>query len=94
MSLIKAFNASIERGVVPQRPRANYKTLAQEAAEFANRDRIKDLEARTTRLEIRCQDIEKALKTPQNRSEMALKQPLMVKGYSATTKAKKGTQHK
>ena len=94
MSLIKAFNASIERGAVPQRPRANYKTLAQEAAEFANRDRIKDQEARTTRLEIRCQDIEKALKSPQNRSEMALKQPLMVKGYPATTKAKKGTQHK
>ena len=94
MSLIKAFNASIERGAVPQRPRANYKTLAQEAAEFANRDRIQDLEARTTRLEIRCQEIEKALKTPQNRAEMPLKQPLMVKGYSATTKAKKGTQHK
>ena len=94
MSLIKAFNASIERGAVPQRPMANYKTLAHEAAEFANRDRIQELEARTTRLEIRCQDIEKTLKSHQNRSEMALKQPLMVKGYLATTKAKKGTQHK
>ena len=94
MSLIKAFNASIERGAAPQRPRANYKTLAHEAAEFANRDRIQELEARTTRLEIRCQDIEKALKTLQNREEMPLKQPLMVKGYLATTKAKKGTQHK
>ena len=94
MSLIKAFNASIERGAVPQRPRANYKTLAQEAAEFANRDRIKDLEARTTRLEIRCQELEKAIINPQNRAEMPFKQPLMVKGYPATTKARKGTQHK
>ena len=94
MSLIKAFNASIERWAVPQRPRANHKTLAQEAAEFANRHRIKDLEARTTRLEIRCQELEKAIINPQNRAEMPFKQPLMVKGYPATTKAKKGTQHK
>lgn len=94
MSLYKAFNASIERGAVPQRPRANYKTLAHEAAEFANRDRIQDLEARTTRLEIRCQELEKALRSYQNRAEMAFKQPLVVKGYPATSKAKKGTQHK
>lgn len=94
MSLIKAFNASIERGAVPQRLRANYKTLAQEAAEFANRNRIQELEARTTRLEIRCQELEKAIINPQNRAEMPFKQPLMVKGYPATTKAKKGTQHK
>ena len=94
MSLIKAFNASIERGTVPESPRASYKTLAQEAAEFANRNRIQDLEARTTRLEIRCLELEKALISPQIRPEIAFKKPMMVKGYPATTNARKGTQHK
>jgi hypothetical protein len=53
--------------------------LAAEAAEFFNRERLSDIETRLMRLEIRCQDLEKAPKTPQNRSEMPLKTPLSVK---------------
>ena len=94
MSLYKAFNASVERGFVPHRPRESYKTLAAEAAEFSNRERLAEVEARLMRLEIRCQELEKAIINPQNRSEMPFKQPLMVKGYPATTKSRKGTQHK
>jgi hypothetical protein len=90
VSLIKAFNASVERGFVPHRPRESYKTLATEAAEFSNRERLADVEARLMRLEIRCLELEKASRMPQNRAEMPLKTPLMVKKGGHTPK-KKGT---
>lgn len=90
MSLIKAFNATVERGFVPHRPRESYKTLAAEAAESSNRERLAEVEARLIRLEIRCLDLEKASKTPQNRAEMPLKTPLSVKkgGYTPKKKGK------
>lgn len=90
MSLLKAFNASIERGFVPHRPRESYKTLATEAAEFSNRERLSDVEARLMRLEIRCLELEKSSRMPQNRSEMPLKTPFMAKKGGYTPK-KKGT---
>jgi hypothetical protein len=90
VSLYKAFNASVERGFVPQRSRESYKNLAAEAAEFSNREWLSDIETRLMRPEIRCQDLEKAPKTPQNRSELPLKTPLSVKkgGYTPKKKGK------
>jgi hypothetical protein len=92
VSLLKAFNASIERGFVPHRPRESYKTLATEAAEFSNRERISDVEARLMRLEIRCQELEKASRMPQNRAEMPLKTPLLVEKGGHTPKKKGNTR--
>jgi len=77
MSLIKAFNASIERGDIPQRPRESYKTLAAEAVEFSNAQNIQKLTQRLARIEILverlAQNSETAPKMPQNRLEMPLK---------------------
>ena len=76
MSLIKAFNASLERGDVPQRPRESYKTLAAEAAEFSNAQNIQKLAQRLSRIEILverlAQNSETAPRMPQNRLEMPL----------------------
>ena len=76
MSLYKAFNASLERGDVPQRPRESYKTLAAEAAEFSNAQNIQKLAQRLSRIEILverlAQNSETAPRMPQNRLEMPL----------------------
>ena len=68
VSLIKAFNASIERGNIPQRPRESCKTLAAEAAEFSNAQNIQKLAQRLSRIEILverlAQNAETALKCP------------------------------
>lgn len=94
VSLYKAFNASVERGFVPHRPRESYKTLAAEAAEFSNRERLAEVEARLIRLEIRFQELEKASKTPQNRAEMPLKTPLSVKkGVIPPKRKEKPNEH-
>ena len=93
MSLYKAFNASIERGDVPQRPRESYKTLAAEAAEFSNAQNIQKLTQRLARIEILverlAQNSETAPKMPQNRLEMPLKTILPQKQGNHT---KKGTK--
>ena len=76
MSLIKAFNASIERGDIPQRPRESYKTLAAEAAEFSNAQKLENLAQRLSRIEVLierlAQNAETARKMPPNRPEMPL----------------------
>ena len=92
MSLYKAFNASLERGDVPQRPRESYKTLAAEAVEFSNAQKLENLAQRLSRIEVLverlAQNAESALKMPQNRSEMPLKTILPRKQAPYT---KKGT---
>ena len=92
MSLYKAFNASLERGDVPQRPRESYKTLAAEAAEFSNAQNIQKLAQRLSRIEILverlAQNSETAPRMPQNRLEMPLKTILPRKQAPYT---KKGT---
>ena len=93
VSLIKAFNASIERGNIPQRPRESYKTLAAEAVEFSNAQNIQKLTQRLARIEILverlAQNAETAPKMPQNRLEMPLKTILPRKQGNYT---KKGTK--
>ena len=93
MSLYRAFNASLERGDVPQRPRESYKTLAAEAAEFSNAQKLENLAQRLSRIEILverlAQNAETAPKMPQNRIEMPLKTILPGKQGNHT---KKGTK--
>ena len=93
MSLIKAFNASIERGDIPQRPRESYKTLAAEAAEFSNAQKLENLAQRLSRIEILverlAQNAESAPTMPQNRLEMPLETILPRKQAPYT---KKGTK--
>lgn len=93
MSLYKAFNASIERGDVPQRPRESYKTLAAEAVEFSNAQNIQKLTQRLSRIEILverlAQNAETAPTMPQNRPEMPLKTIFPSKQGNHT---KKGTK--
>ena len=89
MSLIKAFNASIERGDIPQRPRESYKTLAAEAVEFSNAQNIQKLTQRLARIERLAQNAESAPTMAQNRIEMPLKTILPGKKGNHT---KKGTK--
>ena len=93
VSLYKAFNASIERGDIPQRPRESYKTLAAEAAEFSNAQKLENLAQRLSRIEILverlAQNAETAPKMPQNRAEMPLKTTFPSKQSPYT---KKGTK--
>ena len=93
MSLYKAFNASLERGDVPQRPRESYKTLAAEAAEFSNAQNIQKLTQRLSRIEILverlAQNAETAPTMPQNRQEMPLETILPRKQGNHTKKGKK-----
>ena len=93
VSLYKAFNASIERGDVPQRPRESYKTLAAEAAEFSNAQKLENLAQRLSRIEILverlAQNAETAPTMPQNRQEMPLETILPRKQGNHTKKGKK-----
>lgn len=93
MSLYKAFNASFDRGEIPQRPRESYKTLAAEAAEFSNAKKIESILHRISRVEVMverlAQNPEKALTMPQNRLKMPLEATFTTKQVANT---KKGTK--
>ena len=93
VSLYKAFNATLERGDVPQRPRESYKTLAAEAVEFSNAQKLENLAQRLSRIEILverlAQNAETAPKMPQNRLEMPL-ETILPRNQAPYTK--KGTK--